>query len=342
MRLRRFLLIAGLSATTALGLAASADAALVFSRFAASGSSVWISADDGTAQRRLASNGDTPAITPDGQTVFFQRTGSTRADLMQVPAAGGTPKVVVRGLQYGILTVSPDGASVAVTTGPLNGAQRLTLLTVATGATRTVATGYFFGASFSPAGDQLAYGRARRQDFRAANDVYTAPVAGGAPRNLTRDGHSAYPTWGPTQLAFSRWKLHYGPHHADSGPAYNLSVINPDGTGRRSLTNDRVPYLLSGLTPTDWSADGTRLLAQFSGQDTTHAVGVDVATGAEHVIGPNVEFGLSGAALSADGATVLGAFGPPEAIGNVVTVPWTGRTPTIVVRRAGAPAWTLP
>lgn len=341
-KMRRKLLVATLAAATTLTLAASADAALVFSRFEKSGQSVWIANDDGSGQRQLVANGQTPAITPDGQTVFFERAGRRRTDLLQVPAAGGTPKTVVRSVQYGVLTVSPDGGSVAVTTGPLNGSQRLTLLTVATGATRVVTTGYFSGASFSPAGDQLAYSRARRQDYRAATDVYIAPVSGGTARNLTGDGHSAYPIWGPTQIAFSRWKLHYGPHHADSGPAYNLTVINPDGTGRRNLTNDTVPYLLSGLTPTDWSADGTRLLAQFGGQDTTHAVGVDVATGAEHVIGPSTEFGLSGTALTADGSTVLGTFGPPEAVGNVVTIPWVARTPKVIVRKANEPRWTVP
>jgi Tol biopolymer transport system component len=339
--LRRMLPIAVLAAAVTLVGAASADASLVFSRFARAGTSVWIANDDGTGQRRLASNGDSPVITPDGQTVFFERQGRTSLSLMQVPAAGGTPRRVVGSVQFGVLTVSPDGGSVAVITGPVDGAQKLTLLTVATGATRVVATGYFFGASFSPAGDQIAYSRARRQDYRATNDVFIAPVAGGAPRNLTRDGHAAYPIWGPTQIAFSRWKLHYGPHHAQSGPAYNLTVINPDGSGRRNLTNDRVPYLLSGLTPTDWSADGTRLLAQFSGQDTTRAVGVDVATGAEHVIGPNTEFGLSGTALTADGATVLGTAGPPDAAGDVVTTPWAGRTPKVLVRQANSPAWTV-
>jgi Tol biopolymer transport system component len=340
---RRACLIAVLTAATAAALASSADAALVFSRFdSKSGSTIGIANDDGTGARTLATNAQSPLITPDGQTVFFERPGRTSTTLMQVPAAGGTAKRVVRDLQYGIATVSPDGASVAVTTGPLNGAQRLTLLTVATGATRVVATGYFFGASFSPVGDQLAYSRARRQDFTAPDDVFIAPVAGGSPRNLTADGHSAYPIWGPTQIAFSRWKLHFGPGHTDSGPAYNLSVINPDGSGRRTLTNDKVPFLISGLTATDWSADGTRLLAQFSGQDNTHAVGVDVATGAEHIIGPDTEFGLTGSALTADGATVLGAFGPPERIGNVVTIGWTGRTPKAIVRKADAPAWTLP
>ena len=340
--MRRALLIGGLTAAALLAVVQSANATLVFSRFSGGGNAIWIANDDGTGQRRLANNAATPQVTPDGQTVFFQTTGGNRTDLRKIPAAGGTATTVVRGVQYGVQTVSPDGASVAVTTGPLNGAQKLTLLTVATGATRTVATGYFYGASFSPDGTQLAYSRARRQDYRAPNDVYIAPVAGGAARNLTSDGHSAYPIWGPTQIAFSRWRLHYGPKHAESGPAYNITVINPDGTSRRNVTNDKVPYLLSGLTATDWSTDGTKLLTQFGGQDTTHAVGIDVATGQEHVIGPKTEFGLGGSALTADGATVLGTLGPPEAVGNVVTIPWAGGTAKRLVRRAFEPFWTVP
>jgi Tol biopolymer transport system component len=337
---KKVLIAGGLAAACLFAFASSAQAALVFSRFSNSVQSVWVANDDGTNQHKLADNGTTPSITPDGQTVFFQRPGRNSTTLMRVPAAGGTPTAAVKSVQYGVQVVSPNGAWLAITTGPLNGAQRLTLLDVATGATRTVATGYFTGASFSPDSSQLAYGRAGRQDYRASTDVYLAPVAGGAATNLTHDGHSAYPVWGPTQIAFSRWKLHFGPKHAPSGPAYNITVINPDGSGRRNVTNDKVPYLLSGLTPTAWSADGQRLLAQFGGQDTTHAVGIEVGTGKEHVIGPKTEFGLVGSALTADGGTVLGTFGPPEAVGNVVTIPWAARTPHVIVRKAGEPDWS--
>lgn len=340
--MRRFLIIGGLAVTCVFTLVTSAQAALVFSRFSSGATSVWIANDDGTNQVKLANGGSTPSITPDGQTVFFQNQGNKSTTLMRVPAAGGTPVAAVRNVQYGVQVISPNGAWLAVTTGPLNGAQKLTLLDIATGATRTVATGYFYGASFSPDSSQLAYSRAGRQSYKAPNDIYLAPTAGGAATNLTNDGHSAYPVWGPTQIAFSRWKLHYGPHHAESGPAYNLSVINPDGSGRRNLTNDKVPYLLFGLTATAWSADGQRLLAQFGGQDTTHAVGVEVGTGKQHVIGPKTEFGLSGVALSSDGQTVLGAFGPPEAIGNVVTIPWAATKPHVIVRKANSPAWSAP
>lgn len=340
--MRRAILVSIATAVATLTLVQAASATLVFSRFTGGQNTIWAANDDGSGQRLLARNAATPQITPDGQTVFFQTTGGDRTNLRQMPITGGPAKTVLRNLQYGIQTVSPDGAYVLVNTGPLNGAQKLTLLTVATGATRTIATGYFFGASFSPDGTQFAYSRARRLDFKAPNDVYVAPVAGGTPRNLTNDGHSAYPVWGPTQIAYSRWRLHYGPKHAESGPAYNISVINPDGSGRRNVTNTKVPYLLSGLISTDWSADGTKLLTQFTGQDTSYAVGVDVASGKTHVIGPRTELGLNGAALTADGTTVLGSLGPPEEIGNIVTIPFAGGSPTRIVRRAFEPSWTVP
>lgn len=338
----RRLIAAGVAAAATLVVVAPADAALVFARFSRTANNVWISNDNGTGQKLLARSGGSPMITPDGQTVFFQTEGKNRTDLMRVPAAGGTPTTVLRRVQYGVQTMSPDGAWIAITTGPLNGAQKLTLLSTTTGASRVVATGYFYGASFSPDGSTLAYGRARSSSFKARNDIYLAPTAGGAVTNLTHDGHSAYPIWGPTQIAFARWKLHYGPKHAESGPAYNITVINPDGSGRRNVTNDKPRYLLWGLNPTAWSADGTRLLAQFGGQDTTHAVGIDMTTGKQHVIGPDKEFGAIGYQLSANGRTVLATYGPPDAIGNVVTIPWASRSPHRIVRKAHSPAWSRP
>jgi len=339
--MRRTLLVAIATAVATLLLVEAASATLVFSRFSRT-TSIWAANDDGSGQRLLARNAATPQLTPDGQTVFFQTTGGRRVDLKQMSITGGPAKTVVRNLQYGIQTVSPTGAHVLVNTGPLNGAQKLVLLDVATGTTRTIATGYFYGASFSPDGTQFAYSRARTVNYKAPNDVFVAAVAGGQPRNLTNDGHSAYPVWGPTQIAFSRWRLHYGPKHAESGPAYNISVINPDGSGRRDVTNVKVPYLLSGLIATDWSADGTKLLTQFTGQDTNYAVGVDVASGQTHTIGPKTELGFNGVSLTADGSTVLGTLGPPEQVGNVVTIPFAGGAATTVVRRAFEPFWTVP
>ena len=60
--------------------------------------------------------------------------------------------------------------------------------------------------------------------------------------------------------------------------------MNPNGKGVTRLTHTKVDQLLQGLYPTEWSANGNRLLAQFEGQDTSYAVGVNVNTGAQRPI----------------------------------------------------------
>jgi hypothetical protein len=115
----------------------------------------------------------------------------------------------------------------------------------------------------------------------------------------------------------------------------------PDGTGVRRLTRTRVGQLLQGLTPTAWSGDGTRLLAEFGGQDTSFAETVSPVTGAQRPVTKRVENGFIGADLSADGSTILATTGgyEPSAKHDVVAVPYAGGTPTVLARNALEPDW---
>ena len=229
--------------------------------------------------------------------------------LREMPVAGGPAKTILTRWRYGVFAWSPDSRYIAAQTGPLNGAQRLVLIDRTTGTSRTVAKGFFSGASFSPASDQLIYSRVSsdRVIFPRSNLVI-APVTGGVSHTLTADGHSLYPVWGPSQIAYVRYSRPTGRHRHEDGPKYNLWLISPDGSGRRQLTHDRVPFLLTGLVPTAWSADGTRLLTQFGGQDTTYAVTVNPATGRERIVGKASQ-GIVATGLSRDGSTILGYTG---------------------------------
>ena len=51
--------------------------------------------------------------------------------------------------------------------------------------------------------------------------------------------------------------------------------MNPDGSARRQITHTKVPALLEGLVPMQFSSDGTRLLAEYVGQDTSWIAEVD-------------------------------------------------------------------
>jgi Tol biopolymer transport system component len=233
-------------------------------------------------------------------------------------------------VRFGTFAWSSDGRYVAAQTGPLNGAQKLVLIDRSTGTSRRLATGAFYGASFSPDATQLVYSRAARDKLFPVANLRVAPTAAGAARTITSDGRDQYPVWGPSRIAVTRYR--HPARHGD-GPKFNLWLIGPDGSGRRQLTHDKVPFLLSGLIATAWSADGTRLLAQFGGQDTTYAVTVNPATGAEHVLGSKSQ-GFAASALSHDGSTVLGTIGGSifGTRARVVTVRYSGGKATTLAR----------
>ena len=339
MKLTRTVLTAAILTLAAPGLA---HATLVYQK-GVNKTAIYVAQDDGSGAKRLAS-GALPHVSRDGQTVaYVANINGDKPELREIPAAGGLPRVLLSPWRYGIFDWSPDSRYIAAQTGPLNGKQKLVLIDRTTGTVRTVATGFFSGASFSPAGDQLAYSlvASDRQIFPKA-DLYIAPVAGGAAHAITHDGHSLYPLWGPKQIAYVRYKRPTGRHRHEDGPKHNLWLINADGSGRKQLTHDRVPFLLTGLVPTDWSDDGTRLLAQFGGQDTSYAVTVNPATGHERIVGKASQ-SIVGTSLSRDGSTILGytggAFEDPK-LQNTITAPYVGGSPKAIVRRAYFADWT--
>jgi Tol biopolymer transport system component len=339
--MRRPILVCALA--MAAVLPAPARATLVYSKNATH-SSIWVAADDGSGARRLAS-GSAPRISPDGLTVAFSVVGDQRnyrPDLMLAPADGSAPPRVLSKAWRDIFTFawSPDSKTIATVVGPEIGTKRLVLIDVATGAQRTVARGEFAGVSFSPAGDQIVYSRAAQADrYPPHSDVYRAALAGGTPVRLTRDRRSLSPLWGPTgKVVFVKL---VDAKRRKYAPKNELYLMSADGTGVRRLTRTRVGQLLQGLTPTEWSADGTRLLAEFGGQDTSYAETVNPATGTHRPVVKPAEDGFVGTDLTADGSTILGATGgyEPSTKHDVVAIPYGGGAPTVLARNALEPDW---
>ena len=166
-------------------------------------------------------------------------------------------------------------------------------------------------------------------------NVFVAAADGSGAHAITRDGRSLWPVWGPTRIAYTHERL----RRADA-PVYQLRMMRPDGSGVRQLTHLRIPRLLSGLTATAWSADGSRLLAEYGGQDTSEAWAVDVASGRARDLTGRFD-GVIGADLSADGRTVLvqrGYFDDPKHQ-SVATIPFGGGRSTVLVRHGSAPSW---
>lgn len=349
-----------------LAAAPSARATLVFDRFSHGlNQSVWAAADDGSGAHLVARGWD-PRISPDGLTVAYlhvQSAPSYRPDLMVVPVSGGSTRRLMAGFRdVSTFAWSPDSSTIAAVRGPELGPKRLVLVDVASGAQDVVARGFFSGVSFSPDGSQIVYGRAARERFPLHSDIYRLDLAGGpslqaiAPVRITHDHRSLDPLWGPERSLPPGMKSARPNHRGNIvfvkllgakqrryGPKNELYLMWPNGENVWRLTHTRVDPLLFGLTPTDWSADGIRLLAEFGGQDTSYAVTVNPSTGTQRTVGGHrASNWLIGAALSADGTAILCSTGgfEPDWHDNVVSVPYAGGPPTILARNAFEPDWS--
>lgn len=271
-------------------------------------------------------------ISPDGASVAiltpYTRNGSS---LVVRPAGGGAARVLVaRAGELDQLAWSPDGTKLAVV---VNGT-RLDAIDIASGVRHALARGQIQGASFSPDGAKVVYARSRSASLGAPVNVFVAQADGSGAHALTHDGRSLDPLWGPTRIAYVHERL-----RRDDAPVYQLRTMRPDGTGVHQLTHMRIPPLVSGLTPTAWSADGTRLLAEYVGQDTSEAWTVDVGTRRVRDLTGRFD-GIMGRGLSADGRTVLvqrGYFDDPRQ--SIATIPWRGGRATVLVARGAAPSW---
>jgi hypothetical protein len=181
------------------------------------------------------------------------------------------------------------------------------------------------------------FGTAGRNDAGdAPSDLYSVTLASSARFRITRDRRSLNPLWGPTGIIHDRFSARDG-----DAPTYNLFEIQPDGGDFRRITDLTIPSLVSGLIPLELNANGARLLANFVGQDTTVGFRVNTKSGSVKSLDSDFENGFVAADLTDDGRTVLGHTGGPDptARHNVVTVPYGGGEPEVLVRRASFPDW---
>lgn len=339
------LLLPLLALAALLALPAAAQAALTFTRnLSARGSNptVFVAKDNGRGARKVAS-GFTPHISPDGASVAYYHEGKGhKPELKLAPVTGGGAgrTLMVNLRDSYLLAFSPNSELIAALRGPELGKRKLVVITVATGRQKVVARGYFSGFSFSPEGDELVYAKADSERYPPRSDVYRVSVAGGKPARLTGDHRSTNPLWGPRgEIVFVK---QLGAKQRRYGPKNELYLMNERGKDVRRLTHTKVGPLLQGLTPTDWSADGKRILAEFGGQDTSYAVGVNATTGAQHAITKKRELGFIGTALSADGQWVLGYEGGFESAFKPKTIraPFSGGNGKVLARNASEPDWS--
>ena len=302
---------------------------------------VWLANADGTSKQRLGP-GSQPVLSPDGSQVAASVFAS-KGNALVIYRPGSPTRKYFDARKVTVMPVawSPLSRYLAVELSSANTGNGvgLAIVDTVTNTTKTIATGTVCGASFAPQPpDRVVYGRASAKSFCSGSgvNVYSLAVDGTGLTQLTRDGHSMNPVWGAGGIAFDRAK----PRRNDF-PIVQIWLMKPDGSGLIQLTHTNVPQLVEGLVPLQFSADGGRLLAVFSGQDTIETWTIEVATKqARHLTVRRLDVIPGG--LSRDGSTVLidfGAFQNPPSAGAVETIPFAGGPVTTLVKHAAEPSW---
>ena len=303
---------------------------------------VWVAGVDGSSPVPLGP-ASSALLSPDGSSVAAVSIAKAQAvkksTLSLYSTTGAAPSTVSSSVQFmQLLGWSADSKLILITVGA--SPAQLDVITVATNQVRTIATGVIDGASFSPnSSDQVAYARAAPSTTHV--DLFVTSATGTNTRQLTKDGRSEYPLWGPNGIVYSHEYI----RPKDPYPELQLWFIKANGAGARQLTHTPVGPQLEGLTPIAFSANGKHLLANFVGQDPqdhTEAYTIDL-TGAKPLWRDLTGDGNGniGDAISADGKTILLTKGMTANLGplSIETIPWGGGKPTTIVAQGAYASW---
>lgn len=303
--------------------------------------SVEIANLTGTDARRLGP-GMFAAVAPDGASVavvqLLPPADNASSELLVYPAGGASAAVRLYHCD-GFLRF--DGWStdskliLASCPRGLNDTGPLLVIAAAGGSVATIASGAIDGASFAPnASDDVVYALGSSQLLSAPVNLFATSPSGTGTQQLTHGWVISAPVWGPNYIVFARTT----PRGKAIAPINQLWSIDPNGTALRQLTHMKVDPLATGLEPLAFSANGRHLLCGFGGTDQSSSWAVTLS-GKTVVLRQLLgEFSVPDA-ISRDGSEVLltkGFEGEPT---SVVSAPWGGGKPTVLVPHGANASW---
>jgi Tol biopolymer transport system component len=287
--------------------------------------------------------GGEPLLSPNGQLLAASTNSPNGPALLIYSTTSGTvlEKFLNINKQAGTpLSWSGDSRFLAVavtdTTATRGlGTSHLAVLDTMTGTLTSIAPGMTEGASFNPSGARLVYAVVPSFKLGAPVNLFTVNADGTQNKQITHNGRSLNPVWGSQGIVFDRERL----RGKSAAPAYQIYEMR--GSRQVQITHTKPPPLQSGLVPMAVSADGTKLQAEFEGEDTSEAWTVDLSTKRAIQIKVGRQ-SVEGWGISRDGKRVLvsiGGFEAPPRAGMVATVPFGGGRPTVLVKHANNPSW---
>jgi dipeptidyl aminopeptidase/acylaminoacyl peptidase len=293
----------------------------------ASDADVWVVASTGGRPRQLTTSRKTdnaPRWSPDSRRIAFLSARDGRPQLYLMNASGGAEeKLTTRTGAVRQFEWSPDGRSIAYVADVdltadderratdkddavvVDSAFRFTRLWVTQVADRTdhptdhmLATpeGVASDPRWSPDGSRIAYvlTPTPKADDGQLSDIWTSPLAGGAPRRLVDNaGPDHSPRWSPDGQ-----QIAYLTASATDLRQSHLAIIASTGGTPRIVAPD-FPFQMSAAT---WSPDGATLWFNAAVRTTSQQFSVPV-TGGMPVARTSVEGSVGAATFSADGRT---------------------------------------
>jgi Tol biopolymer transport system component len=207
--------------------------------------SIWVMNADGTRPRQLTTGFDRgfeyPAWSPDGRRITFGQLGTGWIYVMS--ADGRNPHRVARSRDSHAPRWSPTGKVAYFANRQIwlvnpDGSGRRRVLRAGTKSNES-------DFRWSPDGRAIAF--AGLGAAEGDNEILLASAAGGrTKRRLTNNGmQDTYPSWSPdgTMLAFLRYR------DGDNPEAYDVYLINADGSGERNLTMSAADESLPAWSP---------------------------------------------------------------------------------------------
>ncbi len=310
---------------------------------------VWLASASGS-EPKLLGPGDQPLLAPNGQSVavslfgakpgvsehgpslgVYSASGAPVADYLDLETATATPLAWSPDSRYlAVMRESTESVLIAEGSG-------LDVIDMQTGAVTSIAEGEIYGASFARDGsDRIAFARSHSLSPSAPTNLYVSNPDGTGLRRLTSDGRSLIPVWGPRYIAYDRERMRH------ESPEYQIWLESPGGGAPvRRVTHIPVDPLSQGLVPLAFSANGSRLLAEFEGEDTSDAYAVNVLSGQARAVTVHGR-AVEGAGISSSGSTLLvdeNALFEPPSKARVATVPFAGGRSHVLVAHGSQASW---